>query len=256
MEEQILRFYLKVFSFLSIFIVYFFYLFLVREINLKNNYLYNKKNENFINIINNNIIDNNINLFFYKFTLKTLLFLDKEIHFGKFKLNENPTYYQILKSIVLPSNFYNKITIIEGWSKNDLNIILLKLFKKSYEINYDKIIADTYFLSEGTSFSTFKKQLDKRFLLIKNKYKDHHLLKKYSFDEILIIGSLLEKEGIDYQDKRKIYSVIMNRLKLNMKLQIDATVIFSLTGDKRDFDRKLTYDDLKIQNPYNTYINF
>ena len=256
LEEQILRFYLKVFSFLLLFVFYFFYLFAVREINLKNNYFFIKKNENFINIINNNIIDNNINLFFYKLTLKTLLFLDKEIHFGKFKLNENPTYYQILKSIVLPSNFYNKITIIEGWSKNDLNIILLKLFEKPYEINYDKIIADTYFLSEGTSFTSFKKQLDKRFLLIKDKYKDHHLLKKYSFDEILIIGSLLEKEGIDYQDKRKIYSVIMNRLKLNMKLQIDATVIFSLTGDKRNFDRKLTYDDLKIQNPYNTYMNF
>ena len=256
LEEQILRFYLKVFSFLLLFVFYFFYLFAVREINLKNNYFFIKKNENFINIINNNIIDNNINLFFYKFTLKTLLFLDKEIHFGKFKLNENPTYYQILKSIVLPSNFYNKITIIEGWSKNDLNIILLKLFEKPYEINYDKIIADTYFLSEGTSFSTFKKQLDKRFLLIKNKYKDHHLLKKYSFDEILIIGSLLEKEGIDYEDKRKIYSVIMNRLKLNMKLQIDATVIFSITEGKRDFDRKLTYDDLKIENPYNTYKNY
>ena len=256
LEEQILRFYLKVFSFLLLFVFYFFYLFSVREINLKNNYFFIKKNENFINIINNNIIDNNINLFFYKFTLKTLLFLDKEIHFGKFKLNKNPTYYQILKSIVLPSNFYNKITIIEGWSKNDLNIILLKLFEKPYEINYDKIIADTYFLSEGTSFSTFKKQLDKRFLLIKNKYKDHHLLKKYSFDEILIIGSLLEKEGIDYEDKRKIYSVIMNRLKLNMKLQIDATVIFSITEGKRDFDRKLTYDDLKIENPYNTYKNY
>ena len=256
LEEQILRFYLKVFSFLLLFVFYFFYLFAVREINLKNNFFFIKKNENYINIINNNIIDNNINLFFYKFTLRTLLFFDKEIHFGKFKLNKNPTYYQILKSIILPSNFYNKITIIEGWSKNDLNIILLKLFEKPYEINYDKIIADTYFLSEGTSFSSFKKQLDKRFLLIKNKYKDHHLLKKYSFNEILTIGSLLEKEGIDYQDKRKIYSVIMNRLKLNMKLQIDATVIFSLTGDKRNFDRKLTYDDLKIQNPYNTYMNF
>jgi UPF0755 protein len=256
LEEQILRFYLKVFSFLLLFVFYFFYLFAVREINLKNNYFFIKKNENYINIVNNNIIDNNINLFFYKFTLRALLLLNKEIHFGKFKLNENPTYYQILKSIVLPSNFYNNITIIEGWSKNDLNIILLKLFEKSHEINYDKIIADTYFFSDGTSFSTFKKQLDKRFLLIKNKYKDHNLLQKYSFKEILIIGSLLEKEGIDYQDKRKIYSVIMNRLKLNMKLQIDATVIFSLTADKRDFDRKLTYDDLKIQHPYNTYMNY
>ena len=48
----------------------------------------------------------------------------------------------------------------------------------------------------------------------------------------------------------------MNRLKLNMKLQIDATVIFSLTGGREDLDRKLTYADLKIKNPYNTYINY
>ena len=48
----------------------------------------------------------------------------------------------------------------------------------------------------------------------------------------------------------------MNRLKLNMKLQIDATVIFSLTEGKKAFERKLTYADLKIENPYNTYKNF
>jgi len=41
-----------------------------------------------------------------------------------------------------------------------------------------------------------------------------------------------------------------------MKLQIDATVIFSLTEGKRDLERKLTYGDLKIDNPYNTYKNY
>jgi UPF0755 protein len=256
LEEQILRFYLKVFSFLSIFIVYFFYLFLVREINLKNDYFLIKKNENYINIINNNIIDNNINLFFYKLSLRALLFVSNEIHYGKFKLNENLTYYQILKSIVLPSNFYNKITIVEGWSKTELNTILLKNFVNFHELNYETIIADTYMLADEASFFQFKKLLDSKFLLIKNKFKEHPLLEKYSFDEILVIASLLEKEGIDYEDKRKIYSVIMNRLKLNMKLQIDATVIYSLTEGKRNLERKLTYADLKIENPYNTYNNY
>ena len=256
MEEQILRFYLKVFSFILIIIIYFFYLFLVREINLKNDYFFIKKNENYKNIVNNNIIDNNTNLFFYKLSLKTLLFLNNKIHFGKFKLNKNTTFYQILKTIVLPSNFYNKITIVEGWTKKDLNIILINSFSDFYEIDYDKIIADTYILSDGANFNNFKNQLDKRFLLIKNKFKKHYLLEKYSFEEILIIGSLLEKEGINDDDKRNIYSVIMNRLNKNMKLQVDATVIFSLTGGKRDLGRSLTYNDLKNKNPYNTYKNF
>ena len=141
LEEQILPFYFKVFSFfLSIFVVYFFYLFLVREINLKNDYFFIKKNENYIDIVNNNIIDSHINLFFYKFSLRTLIFVSNEIHFGKFKLKENPTYYQILKSIVLPSKFYNKITIVEGWSKSDLNTTLLKNFNNFSELNYENII--------------------------------------------------------------------------------------------------------------------
>ena len=256
MEEQILRFYLKVFSFLLIFLIYFIYIFLVREINLKNDYFYIKKNDNYKNIINNNIIDNNINIFFYKFFLRNLLLFNNQIHFGKFKLKRNITYNQILKTIVLPSNIYNKITIVEGWTKRDLNIILYENFNDISELSYDKIIADTYMFSEGTSFFEFKKLLDKRFLLIKDKFKEHHLLKKYSFQEMLVIASLLEKEGIDYEDKRKIYSVIMNRLELNMKLQIDATVIFALTKGKRDLERKLTYTDLKIKNPYNTYMNY
>ena len=48
---------------------------------------------------------------------------------------------------------------------------------------------------------------------MKKIYQDHELHKQYSFDEIMIIGSLLEKEGKDYQDKKMIFSVIQNRLK-------------------------------------------
>ena len=103
------------------------------------------------------------------------------------------------------------------------------------------------------NFKEFKKELKNHFKKIYTKYKDNILLEKFTFDEILIIGSLLEKEGIDYNDKKKIYSVIINRLNKKMKLQIDATVIFSITDGKYKLDRKLTYKDLKNNNKFNTY---
>ena len=53
--------------------------------------------------------------------------------------------------------------------------------------------------------------------------------------------------------RRLIASVIFNRLKNNMRLQIDATVIFSLTEGQFKLNRKLTLNDLKIQHPFNTY---
>ena len=56
---------------------------------------------------------------------------------------------------------------------------------------------------------------------------------------------------MDYYDKRNISSVIMNRI--NKEKQIDATVLFAITNGNYDLERKLTYNDLKINNPYNTY---
>ena len=38
-----------------------------------------------------------------------------------------------------------------------------------------------------------------------------------------------------------------------MKLQIDATVVYSITEGKYKIERRLNYEDLKIDNPFNTY---
>ena len=54
----------------------------------------------------------------------------------------------------------------------------------------------------------------------------------------------------------KISSVIFNRLNKNMKLQIDATVIYSITEGKYNLNRKLLLKDLKINHPFNTYIYY
>ena len=49
-------------------------------------------------------------------------------------------------------------------------------------------------------------------------------------------------------------NIFVNRLNKNMKLQIDATVIASLTEGKFKLDRSLTTKDLKYDHPLNTYI--
>lgn len=68
--------------------------------------------------------------------------------------------------------------------------------------------------------------------------------------EIITIASMIEKEAAEDSERPVIAGVIYNRLKKNMKLQIDATVIYALGTHKS----RLTYEDLKIDSPYNTYI--
>jgi UPF0755 protein len=67
--------------------------------------------------------------------------------------------------------------------------------------------------------------------------------------EIIIIASLIERETLVADERPMVASVIYNRLKINMQLQIDATVQYSLPVWK---DR-LTLQDLAIDSPYNTY---
>ncbi len=65
------------------------------------------------------------------------------------------------------------------------------------------------------------------------------------------IASLVEKEAVKEADRPLIASVIMNRLKLNKPLQIDATIQFLLDKPKP----KLYNKDLQIPSPYNTYLH-
>ena len=253
MEEQILHYFLKVFSFLFLFLFYFFYIFFIKEITYKNDYIFIKKNQNSTQIVEQNFEENFYNLFLYKTALKIIILNNNKVHFGKFKNIKYSNFINFVKTISYPSNYYEKLTIIEGSSKYDLNKILNNNFLIYKEFEYNELIADTYYFNYGLDFDKFKKILIENLHNIKEKYKNHKLLKKFTFDEILIIGSLLEKEGLNDVDKKKIYSVIINRLNNNMKLQIDATVIYAITEGREKLDRKLTYNDLKIENIFNTY---
>ncbi len=74
-----------------------------------------------------------------------------------------------------------------------------------------------------------------------------------SFDEILTVASMIEMEAASDAERPRIASVIYNRLNSSSfgYLQIDATVQYAL-GERKD---KLSYDDLAVDSPYNTYTN-
>ena len=70
--------------------------------------------------------------------------------------------------------------------------------------------------------------------------------------DIIKVASLVESEAKVPQDRPLIASVIYNRLRANMPLQIDSTVIYARGNPK---DRHLSANDLNIKSPYNTYLH-
>ena len=77
-------------------------------------------------------------------------------------------------------------------------------------------------------------------------------------NQAVIVASLVEREAKFADDRPLVASVIINRLNLGMALQIDATVQYILgyqQNEKSWWKKHLTSEDLKIDSPYNTYVN-
>ena len=73
-------------------------------------------------------------------------------------------------------------------------------------------------------------------------------------EDAVILASIVEKEtGVD-AERRRVAAVFINRLRREMKLQSDPTVIYGLAPDDGNLGRPLTRADLAKPTPYNTYV--
>lgn len=156
------------------------------------------------------------------------------------------------------------VQIPEGWRNEEIaHRISQELdipeneFLKQAKEGY--MFPDTYRLPKDASvaavIATFHSNFEKRVtpeLLAKAETKNLFL------EELIIIASLVEREAKLTADRPLVASVILNRLKIGMKLDIDATVQYILgyqPEQKTWWKKNLTTDDLALESPYNTYLN-
>lgn len=70
-------------------------------------------------------------------------------------------------------------------------------------------------------------------------------------DQLLTVASIVEREAKFDADRPLVASVIYNRLRAGMLLQMDATLGYVLASH----DGFYTWDELKFDSPYNTYVH-
>lgn len=116
------------------------------------------------------------------------------------------------------------------------------------------IIPDTYLIKWNTSLKNILKKIKSEG---ENFWKKNDRLQKAQQQgltplQVYTIASIIEEETNKNDEKGNIASVYINRLNKGMPLQADPTIKYAL----RDFSiRRIYYDYLKIESPYNTYRN-
>ena len=206
---------------------------------------------------------------------------NKAQHFkaGKYLFNQTYSNKDIINDMSL-GKVYNdgiKVTVPEGSTSREIVSILVKK-KLGNEDNYEKLISNpqefyndfkflkeddikslegflypsTYYIDENASekevLSTMLSQFNKVYT---DKLRDRQKELKMTTEQVINLASIVEKEAILDVDRPKIASVFYNRLEIGMPLQSDATIQYIFNERKQI----VTYDDLKIDSPYNSYKN-
>ncbi len=187
---------------------------------------------------------------------------DKEIQAGDYRLSSSMNMQQIVDELT-HGTLDVWVTFPEGLRAEEYDEILKESNLKSYDNTWKMILVknngylfpDTYLIPKDASIELIASMLQNNF----NKKISEIGLNENSknLDEIVKVASIIEREAKFENDKQVTASVIYNRLKIGMALQVDASVqyAYGYQKDTNSWWKKLSGSDLAIDSPYNTYKN-
>lgn len=109
----------------------------------------------------------------------------------------------------------------------------------------------TYSLGDSPSVDEIIRALLDQFVVETSDVDLNGTYNGLSFQQILCMASLIERETAIPDERPLVASVIYNRLEADMPLQIDAAIVYARGGGSQG----VTYSDLEIDSPYNVYKN-
>lgn len=189
--------------------------------------------------------------------------IEKKVQAGKFRLSPSMDAYTLAEELTHGTDD-TWITIIEGLRKEEiaekikeeLGIPVIEITSRAKE---GYLFPDTYLVPAGITAEGMLQAMMNNFRAkvtptILASARERGL----SEEELIILASLVEREARSEEARRQVAAIMLRRLREDMPLQIDATVQYALgydVNEKSWWRRGLTLEDLKIDHPYNTYVN-
>ncbi len=190
---------------------------------------------------------------------------------GQYNLDARWSALELLDGITVGATFrLDRLVLVEGWTFRQIRSAvdahesirhetatltdaeIMQRLGMSGAHPEGLFFPDTYYFAKGTADLSILRRSALRMqtiltqqwagrvdgLPVKNPY------------EALVLASIVEKETGLERDRPLVAAVLMNRLRIGMRLQVDPTVIYGM-GD--GFDGDLRRRDLQQDTPYNTY---
>lgn len=211
---------------------------------------------------------------FYK-VAKRLDYLENK-KTGRFKINKGLGNKDIISALrynntplIITFNNQERIENLAGRLSKQIyedSISLIKSFKDKNFLNVNNFTTDNILsMFIPNSYEVFwnigADEIRDKMLMEYNKFWNDERTEKakklnLSKLQVISLASIVQKESVKVDERPTIAGVYINRLKRNMRLQADPTVIYSIKDYYKNFDtiiRRVLYRDLRLNSRYNTY---
>jgi len=201
--------------------------------------------------------------------------LDRSLKAGEYRFSGRTTPIEIAERLSRGDIYFRSITVPEGLTAMEtvellarggfgdreklealiLRTDLIKDLNPSAKNLEGYLFPETYRFGRrddeeaviGAMVNQFRNRMDKIL-------KESPLPAGWTVARIVTLASMIEKEVKTTSEQPIVASVLVNRLRLNMTLGVDATIIYAmkLAGT---WDGKIRRSDLQMESPYNSYIH-
>lgn len=183
-----------------------------------------------------------------------------ELKAGEYQFNKQASLRQVVETLIEARVVQHPITIAEGLTSEQIVARLLEnpvLTGNIKEIPREgTLLPDTYHFPRGFTRERvlqLMQQAQQRVLKDVWEYRNPDLPLK-SPEQLVILASIVEKETGRADERTRVASVFVNRLKQKMRLQSDPTIIYGLVGGKATLGRPIMRSEIEQPTPYNTYV--
>lgn len=189
---------------------------------------------------------------------------------GEYRLNPSMSAGRIMEMLTRGEIVAHVVTIPEGYTIEQIADVLSsrgiidreKFLKYTDQNGVEKnyglegpglegyLYPDTYQFALGLNARSIVDNMIRRFKEIITPFRVRIAESGMSLHEIITLASIVEKETGKADERPLIASVFLNRLRRNMRLESDPTVIYGI----KNFSGNLKKTDLTTYSPYNTYV--
>jgi UPF0755 protein len=179
---------------------------------------------------------------------------------GEYLFKQSASLRDVIDTLVSGKQVLHAITIPEGLTSEQIaeriresDVLLGDITDLPKE---GSLLPETYKVARGAARADVIKKMQDDQKRVVDQIWSHRAsgVALRSPYELVTLASIVEKETGKADERPRVASVFLNRLRKGMRLQSDPTIVYGLAGGKGSLGRGLTRAELDKPTPYNTYL--